>query len=72
MDAAGGAAAAGVDRSRGARAGNGSRGLRDLIRLLLERVPTVCLFVRADNEAAIALYDCVGMSHVLDYRSVLL
>ena len=52
--------------------GNGSRGLRDLIRLLLERVPTVCLFVRADNEPAIALYDSVGMSHVLDYRSVLL
>ena len=41
--------------------GNGSRGLRDLIRLLLERVPTVCLFVRADNEAAIGLYDSVGM-----------
>ena len=53
-------------------AGNAGRGLRDLIRLLLERVPTVCLFVRADNEAAIALYDSVGMSHVLDYRSVLL
>ena len=52
--------------------GNGSRGLRDLIRLLLDQVPTVCLFVRADNEAAIALYDSVGMSHVLDYRSVLL
>ena len=29
--------------------GNASRGLRDLIRLLLERVPRVCLFVRADN-----------------------
>jgi ribosomal protein S18 acetylase RimI-like enzyme len=28
--------------------------------------------VRADNEAAIALYDTVGMEHVLDYRSVLL
>jgi hypothetical protein len=52
--------------------GNAGRGLRDLIRLLLERVPTVCLFVRADNQAAIALYDSVGMSHVLDYRSVLL
>jgi len=52
--------------------GNGGRGLRDLIRLLLEQVPTVCLFVRADNEAAIALYDSVGMVHVLDYRSVLL
>ena len=35
-------------------AGNAGRGLRDLIRLLLERVPTVCLFVRADNDAAIA------------------
>ena len=52
--------------------GNASRGLQDLIRLLLARVPTVCLFVRADNEAAIALYDSVGMNHVLDYRSVLL
>ena len=52
--------------------GNGSRGLRDLIRLLLGRVPRVCLFVRADNEPAIRLYDSVGMQHVLDYRSVLL
>jgi hypothetical protein len=54
------------------RAGNGSRGLRDLIRLLLAQVPRVCLFVRADNQAAIRLYDTVGMQHVLDYRSVLL
>ena len=54
------------------RAGNGSRGLRDLIRLLLGQVPRVCLFVRADNQAAIGLYDTVGMEHVLDYRSVLL
>jgi hypothetical protein len=52
--------------------GNASRGLRDLIRLLLGQVPRVCLFVRADNDAAIALYDTVGMEHVLDYRSVLL
>ena len=52
--------------------GNGGRGLRDLIRLLLERVPRVCLFVRADNEPAIRLYERVGMSHALDYRSVLL
>jgi uncharacterized protein len=52
--------------------GYGKRGLQDLIRLLLERVPTVCLFVRADNAHAIALYDRVGMEHVLDYRSVLL
>lgn len=52
--------------------GNGSRGLRDLIRFLLVRTPRVCLFVRADNDAAIKLYDSVGMQHVLDYRSVLL
>jgi ribosomal protein S18 acetylase RimI-like enzyme len=54
------------------RAGNGGRGLRDLLRLLLARVPRVCLFVRADNAPAIRLYDSVGMQHVLDYRSVLL
>jgi RimJ/RimL family protein N-acetyltransferase len=53
-------------------AGRASRGLRDLIGLLLERVPRVCLFVRSDNAAAIKLYDKVGMEHVLDYRSVLL
>jgi ribosomal protein S18 acetylase RimI-like enzyme len=46
--------------------------LRDLIRLLLARVPRVCLFVRAGNEPAIRLYEKVGMRHVLDYRSVLL
>jgi GNAT superfamily N-acetyltransferase len=54
------------------RQGNASRGLRDLIRLLLAQVPAVCLFVRADNATAIHLYDTVGMEHVLDYRSVLL
>ena len=52
--------------------GNATRGMRDLIRLLLARVPRVCLFVRADNEPAIRLYDTIGMEHVLDYRSVLL
>jgi len=54
------------------RHGYASAALRDLIRLLLERVPTVCLFVRADNDEAIRLYRRVGMEHVLDYRSVLL
>ncbi|MSO57485.1 MAG: GNAT family N-acetyltransferase [Thermoleophilia bacterium] len=54
------------------RAGHASRGLRDLVRLLLPRVEAVCLFVRADNAAAIRLYDAIGMRHVLDYRSVLL
>ena len=57
----------------GARgAGNAQRGLQDLIRLLLDRVPTVCLFVRRENEPAIRLYDAVGMRRVLTYRSILL
>jgi RimJ/RimL family protein N-acetyltransferase len=54
------------------RRGYASAALRDLIRLLLRRVPRVCLFVRAENDAAIRLYERVGMQHVLDYRSVLL
>jgi len=53
------------------RQGNAARALRDLIRLLLRRVPAVCLFVRAENTPAIRLYETVGMQHVLDYRSVL-
>ena len=52
--------------------GYAGRALRDLIRLLLDRTPTVCLFVRAENVPAIRLYESVGMQHVLDYRSVLL
>jgi predicted GNAT family acetyltransferase len=32
----------------------------------------VCLFVRADNQVAMGLYEKIGMRHVLDYRSVLL
>jgi uncharacterized protein len=51
--------------------GNASRALRDLIRVLLDEVPAVCLFVRAENTPAIQLYRTVGMEHVLDYRSVL-
>jgi uncharacterized protein len=54
------------------RNGYGARGLRDLCRLLLERVPAVCLFVRAENVPAIRLYETVGMQHVLDYRSILI
>ena len=52
--------------------GYGGRGLRDLCRLLLERVPVVCLFVRSENIPAIRLYETIGMRHVLDYRSILL
>jgi ribosomal protein S18 acetylase RimI-like enzyme len=53
------------------RRGFAARGMRDLCRLLLDRVPTVCLFVRADNAPAIRLYEAIGMRHVLDYRSIL-
>ena len=35
--------------------------MRDLIRLLLETTPIVTLFVRTENDAAIALYESVGM-----------
>ena len=52
--------------------GNATRALRDLLVRLLGDVPAVCLFVRAENGAAIRLYETVGMRHVLDYRSVLL
>jgi ribosomal protein S18 acetylase RimI-like enzyme len=51
--------------------GFGSRGMRDLIRTLLEKVPTVTLFVRTDNQPAIRLYESVGMEHVGSYRSIL-
>ena len=51
--------------------GFGSRGLADLVRLLLRTTPVVTLFVRAENAAAIALYEAVGMQRELEYRSVL-
>jgi uncharacterized protein len=51
--------------------GYGTRGLADLCRLLLERTPSVTLFVRSENEAAIRLYERVGMRQVGSYRSVL-
>ena len=54
------------------RQGHASRGLSDLLRLLLASVPHVCLFVRAENAPAIALYESIGMRRVLYYRSVLL
>jgi len=54
------------------RHGYAHRALRDLCRLLLERTPSVCLFVRPENAAALGLYRSIGMRHVLDYRSVIL
>jgi RimJ/RimL family protein N-acetyltransferase len=51
--------------------GYATRGLADLFRLLLDWVPVVTLFVRSENDAAIGLYEKVGMRKVLEYRSVL-
>ena len=47
------------------------RGMRDLCRLLLERVPAVCLFVRAENAPAIRVYESIGMRRVGAYRSLI-
>jgi len=48
------------------------RGMRDLCRLLLERVPVVCLFVRAENAPAIRVYEAIGMRRTISYRSIIL
>ena len=53
------------------RRGHATAAMRDLIGLLLEQTPTVCLFVRPENEAAIRLYDRIGMRRALSYRSLL-
>jgi len=50
---------------------NAQRGMRDLCRLLLERVPLVCLFVRAENAPAIRVYEAIGMRHAFNYRSLI-
>jgi RimJ/RimL family protein N-acetyltransferase len=51
--------------------GYASRGLRDLCRYLLGRAPIVCLFVRRENQPAIALYDAIGMRRTISYRSLI-
>jgi uncharacterized protein len=51
--------------------GYAQRGMRDLIRLLLEQVPTVCLFVRPENTPAIRVYEAVGMERRGAYRSLI-
>lgn len=51
--------------------GLAKRGLRDLCRLLLERVPTVCLFVRPENAPAIRVYEGIGMRRTIAYRSLI-
>jgi uncharacterized protein len=47
------------------------RGMRDLVRLLLGRVPRVCLFVRAENAPAIRVYEAIAMVQTNTYRSLL-
>ena len=51
--------------------GYAQRGMRDLCRRLLEHVPTVCLFVRRENLAAIRVYDAIGMRRTISYRSLI-
>jgi uncharacterized protein len=51
--------------------GYAQRGMRDLCRLLLELVPTVCLFVRPENAPARRVYEAIGMRQVGSYRSLL-
>ncbi len=53
------------------RQGCASRGLRDLCRALLACSSAVCLFVRTENEAAIRLYETIGMRRAGSYRSLL-
>jgi uncharacterized protein len=51
--------------------GFAQRGMRDLCRLLLEQVPTVCLFVRPENAPAIRVYEGIGMLRCGSYRSLI-
>lgn len=51
--------------------GYAQRALSDLCRLLLERVPSVCLFVRPENAPAIRVYEVIGMRRTISYRSLI-
>ncbi|HEY3541049.1 MAG TPA: GNAT family N-acetyltransferase, partial [Gaiellaceae bacterium] len=53
------------------RRGYAARAMRDLCRVLLEQVPTVCLFVRPENAPALHLYDSIGMERTITYRSLI-
>ena len=51
--------------------GYAQRAMRDLCRALLDRVPVVCLFVRAENAPAIRVYEAIGMRRTISYRSLI-
>jgi uncharacterized protein len=51
--------------------GYAQRGMRDLCRLLLERTPVVCLFVRPENAPAIHVYEAIGMERHGSCRSLI-
>jgi uncharacterized protein len=51
--------------------GYAKRAMRDLCRSLLERVPTVCLFVRPENDPALRVYEGIGMQRTITYRSLI-
>jgi ribosomal protein S18 acetylase RimI-like enzyme len=51
--------------------GYAKRALADLCRRLLEHVPTVCLFARAENVPALGLYEAIGMTRTITYRSLI-
>ena len=53
------------------RRGYAQRALSDLCRLLLAQTPAVCLFVRPENAPALRLYDSIGMTRALIYRSLI-
>jgi hypothetical protein len=51
--------------------GYAQRSMRDVCRLLLDHVPTVCLFVRPENAPAIRVYEAIGMRRTISYRSLI-